>query len=597
MDAPPPIVQDRPRSARRLALGALLALTAAYLLHPALSPVHVEGFSASIVSIARHLVTGDLGAFDPLYEVDLEFYGLSRLGTSLLVALTSAALGLGGDAAFRLVMWAGLIGLVIASVRCVRVWTGGGTLAACAALLLMPGVAESAFFYNDNVASAALSSLGLAVLLSSRSAAAAALAGAVYAYAIVARTDAVLIGAAVPLILYEQSGLSRHAIGRATAFGAAGLSVLVLVPAYFHATILDVLGVSSYAVSLWARPLDLGRHASEIAIFTGLLAVPLCALAVVRLYRTRAYLRAALLLGVPVIFNLVCWGKLWQARQLLPLTPFLAALVVLGIQELLEAGGRLQRRRAMLLGAAVLVVWLLPPRGVRVDDGPRSIATGRLWTPMLWTHWQALTSDEVGATRPLVTSARADSTVVVLTENWSVDRYAHLGLQLAGFRAVPTRNVLPACAGAAELFRDGARQVVHIRLHAPFVWTSTVLASRLLEQVGVPCLTQIGERGALSAMYFVAPDYRMRELFGARAGAQASGASSASRQGLAASLVPHIPIHTIALDTARLATLRAGFRREADTAMARGGWPAGQPTTLEELARALGGRVPFPPRP
>jgi hypothetical protein len=381
MTGPTAAPAHRPRPRSRALVWAALLLLAVYLLHPALTPVHVEGFSAAIVSIGRHLVTGDLRAYDPLFELDLEFFGLSRLGTNLLVALLSAGLGLDGETAFRVLMWVALAGLLVASVRCVRAWSGAGAAGAFAALLAIPGVGESAFFFNDSVTAAALTSAALAALVSSRRVAPAALAGAAFGCAVIARADAVLIGAAVPLILYEQDRLTRPAVVRALAFGVVSIALLVLVPGYLHTSIVDVLQVSSYAVALWARPLDVERHLGQLALFTGIVALPLCALGCVQLVRDRAWLRLALLVGVPALFNAVCLGKLWQARQLLPLTPFVAALLVVGVRAAVEDARGWDRRAAAVLAAAVLAFSLLPPRRVTIDDGPRDLFAGRVAFP------------------------------------------------------------------------------------------------------------------------------------------------------------------------------------------------------------------------
>ena len=582
---------NQPRSRLRALVWAALIPLAAYLLHPALTPVHVEGFSAAIVSIARHLVTDDLRAFDPLFEFDLEFFGLSRLGTNLLVALLSAGLGLDGETAFRVLMWVALAGLLVASMRCVRAWSGAGAAGAFAALLLIPGVSESAFFFNDSVTAAALTSTALALLVGSRRVASAALAGAAFGCAVVARVDAVLIGAAVPLILYEQDRLTRPAIVRALAFGAVSIALLVLVPGYFHTSIIDVLRVSSYAVALWARPLDLGRHVSQLALFTGLVTLPLCALGCVQLVRERAWLRLALLVGVPALFNAVCLGKLWQARQLLPLTPFVAALLVIGVRAAVRDARGWNRRAAAVLAAAVVAFSLLPPRRVSIDDGPRDLFAGRLWTPALWRRWQTLVSNDVGAMQRFVAAAPGDPTVAVVTDDWNADRYAHLGLQLAGYRAVTAATVLPACGEAAELFRRGAHQVLHVRLHEPFVGTTSVLASRRLEELAVPCLAQ----ARAVAAYYVGPANRVTRLFGPAVAAQTAREASPRPRVPFTGLVSLTPTQAVPLDGPRFLRLRDGLRAEADAALARPWWADGQPTTIEQAAAALTGRVAFPP--
>ena len=59
-------------SGRRIALWLAISLAAAWLLHPIVTPAHVEGFSASIVSLALHLNDGELASYDRLLAANLE---------------------------------------------------------------------------------------------------------------------------------------------------------------------------------------------------------------------------------------------------------------------------------------------------------------------------------------------------------------------------------------------------------------------------------------------------------------------------------------------------------------------------------------------
>ena len=67
---------------RRGFLRLAVVLSAVILLVPALTPAHVEGFSASIVSLGLHLRDGNISRFDGLYPLNVEFFGLTRLGTA-----------------------------------------------------------------------------------------------------------------------------------------------------------------------------------------------------------------------------------------------------------------------------------------------------------------------------------------------------------------------------------------------------------------------------------------------------------------------------------------------------------------------------------
>ncbi|HEV2735017.1 MAG TPA: glycosyltransferase family 39 protein, partial [Longimicrobiaceae bacterium] len=211
-----------------------LAVACAWLLHPALSPAHVEGFSASIVSVGLHVGQGDVSAYDRLHPANLEFFGLSRLGTALSVTLFAAIPGVGGDAAMRATMWIAFAVLAWASFTLVRRWTGAGGAVAAASLLVVPGVAETAFFFNDNVLSSALAVASLAVVGSSQRLAVTARAGLLFGAAMVARFDAVLLAPAVPLIAFGQHGLGRTFYLRAAVFTGCVLVPLVGVLGAFH---------------------------------------------------------------------------------------------------------------------------------------------------------------------------------------------------------------------------------------------------------------------------------------------------------------------------------------------------------------------------
>src|SRR4051794_390108 len=74
-----------------------LVIIVAWLVYPVLTPAHVEGFSASIESLAIHLATGTLADYDRLHPANLEFFALSRLGTVTFVAALIRWLGLGSE--------------------------------------------------------------------------------------------------------------------------------------------------------------------------------------------------------------------------------------------------------------------------------------------------------------------------------------------------------------------------------------------------------------------------------------------------------------------------------------------------------------------
>jgi hypothetical protein len=464
-----------------------LAVVGAWLTHPVLTPSHVEGFSASIVSLALHINTGHIADYDRLHPANLEYFTLSRLGIVSWMSFLTGTLGISGDLAMRITTWLGFATLASSSFVLVRRWAQASNLATAVALLLIPGLVESSFFYNDTIFAAALGVTALAVIGASSGAVGAAASGVLFGAAIVARVDAILLAPAVALIGYEQHGLGRQFWSRAVVFTMFLLGPVVLVPAALDTTILDIVTVTKSAIGLWGRGFRPAQHAREASFFIGIPAAILVGLGCLALARRRDSSRLLLLVGVPALFNLVALGKIWQARQLLPLTPFLAALLALGWRHVSsESAGRDGAALKRTVIVIACLVWVAPLIVVRVSDGPRA-PYGRLWSPVLWTRWQRASNVNQAELRALVDTPARDSTVFI-TDTWDADRYLHLALQERGYRYVETSDASDACSKTAEKFVKGDRRALHIRLHQPFLPNWRALAASRLETWAIPCV-------------------------------------------------------------------------------------------------------------
>ena len=485
-----------------------LLTVAAWLVHPALRPVHVEGFSASIESLAIHMSRGSLGDYDSLHPANLEFFALSRLGTITFVASMIRWLGLSSEWAMRAAMWIGFAALIWASIVLVRRWTGAPVMLVVVALLLIPGVSESAFFYNDNVPSAALALGALAVVGTSEGLAWTALAGLLFGAGVVARLDAVLLAPAVGLIGYHQHRLGRIFVRRGLVFTVAALVPVIVVPATVDATVLDVVRISNYAVGLWNRPPSLGPHGREFAFFIGTPAALLVAFGLLKLAKARQWVHFGLLAGVPIVFNLVALGKIWQSRQLLPMTPFFAALALLGWQYLADDQSR-RRLRFVVLAVSVVVLFG-PFARVKTSDGPRA-TYGRFWSPWLWTRWQEAIRSNMAEVQHLVRGFEGARPIAVLTDTWDADRFLHLHMLRAGFTVGDNGSTHPVCEATGESFVKDEARVVHLRLHQPFLSTWRWFATQRLQRFAVPCLAQLQP----SRTYLLAPGARALTLLSA----------------------------------------------------------------------------------
>lgn len=453
---------------RRLAI-ALSALLGVWLLSPLGGMVHVEGFSASIDSLALHLAHGTLLDYDRQFPFNLDYFVATRAGVVVALAALHYLAPDAGEWPFRVVMLIGFAGVVAGTVVLVRRWTGLNGLYAAVALLLMPGVSESGFFFNDNVISSGLAVMAMALLVarSSRTFTWRAFAsGILLGAAIACRSDALLVAPAIVGILW-----TRRAGPRVFVAGLAWVAVGVLIVfaalyAAFGLTLLDSLGAAHRAVLLWSRGPSLKAHVLTLLFFLGVPGVVLGAIGLGVLARGRDRVVAATVIGTLLLYNLAYLGKAWEVRSFLPMTPFFAVLVCLGVQWAIRRASRVERAALVFV---IVVVMIAPPIRIATHDGPREVV-GRLWSPFLWTAWQReRRADEQGFERfARGLTARPDSSTLVVTSNWNADRYLHLALQDAGF--VPVATAGPTrCASLVETVARGPVVVRHLRLHVPFV--------------------------------------------------------------------------------------------------------------------------------
>lgn len=544
----------RPEFRRYVAWVAVL-LAAAWLLCPIVAPTHVEGFSASIVSLALHLNQGHLADFDRLNPANLEYFAHSRLGTVLLTSTLTGPFRINGDTALKLITWSGFAALVVSSFLLVRHWSDSPALHVVALLLLMPGVGESAFFYNDTIFAAALGVSALAVVTLSESTMATIAAGFLLGAAVVARLDAVLLAPAVVVIGYQQDGLLRRFWLRAAVFAVSVAVPVLTLPALLGTSVFRIYEVTSNAVRLWGEPVKLLLHARELAFFVGMPVMILASLGAYSLFQRRDIGRLILLVGIPALFNLAAFGKIWQSRQLLPMTPFFVTLAALGWQHVSASraadGGRL---RAIVVGICVFVL-AAPPFVIRMSDGPRA-PYGRLWTPLLWMRWQSTVRAEFADIRELVANFPR-GTAVVLTDTWNGDRYLHLTLQEAGYRVSNVVVGDSTCRRVSESFELSGRRVVHVRLHQPFLHEWRALAAARLEHWGTPCISSL----AVVDATLLTPFWRAMYLLGdsahayipARAWQEAAGWPS----------IEYDPQTPVTIPATSLGALQEGLFRDA----------------------------------
>lgn len=472
----------------KILAAAALAVAALWLAWPMFSPVHVEGFTASIGSIALHLGHDRLANYDRLFPFNQQFFGFSRLGTNLFVALLAGPLGLPVECALRATMGLGFVCLSGGSYVLVRRWTKAPPLVALLVMVLTPGLVEAGYYYNDNMLSAGLATLSLAVLALSARPAATIAGGALFGYAVLARTDCLLIAPAAALVLWRREGWSGRLVLQGALFGLVSAGSACAVLAAFGQTPFTVLTIAAHAVALWDRHTDWTIQPSMALAFAGPISLDLAAIGLVVLARDRRAYSILLLAGVPLLYNLVYLGKVWEARQLTPLTPFLLSLAATGVQALMAANTRLLRALVVAASAIAVLILIAPPPPPTMWEGPRA-TRGRLWTPMMWRRWQQSAQGSFDAVGRFVGQPPAPLSAVV-TDIWDADRYVHLQLQERGYRPIDVGAAWPACAGIAEAFQRGDGRIVHLRLHSPFLADWRLRLADRFDGPGRACLAQ-----------------------------------------------------------------------------------------------------------
>lgn len=568
------------------AAAAIAACLTAWLLLPVLTPAHLEGFTAALAALGIHVANGTLSAFDSLQPLNAEYYALTKLGAVLAVA-APVALGVGSDLAMRLMMWTGFALLAGGSAFLARKWSGARWWIVLLPLLLLPGILESAYIYNDNMLAAGLATMGLCFLYARHGLGLVA-AGLLLGFAVLTRTDTVLIGVCVPVILIERFGLGRGSVAALAVVGLSAAVALLGPLAFFNSTIFDVLNVGSAAVEIWNRPTSGGKTFLMILYFLGVPGLVLVGVGVAALVRGKDRLAMARLLLAPALLVAILHDKLWEIRQLLALAPFLCALAAIGLKAVYE-GGETRARLWLRPGLAVLALLCLvgPVSAPRLQDGPR-VLSGRVWTIPLWRAWQQAPRHDLATLDRIVRSASPGRPLLLFADDWNEDRYLHLTLLDAGFRPAGPAGLAPPCRPVAEHFAKGASRVVLVRLHHAVVPYWREIKEERMMLWALPCLRGLPAADAL----FVASSAHARALVPAatRRPAFGPGEDDPRRSPLVASTA-YGPLVALPLTPELQSQLLSGYRREAAELPREAGRPK---PTLRDAVAASRRRTGFP---
>jgi hypothetical protein len=562
-----------------LAHGSLILLTLAllgYLAVPLLTPPHFEGFTAIVASAASHLQQDTIANLDRSQPLNVEFYGLTKLGWVLLTAGISFAFGIGTTAAMKLLVWIAAPTFLIGSAYLVRRWTGLPLLAITFILILLPGATESSFFFNDNLVASALVVGSFCALYARSAGFGAAACGVLFGAAVLTRTDTILLAPAIPLILLERPAVLRSKLLLLLLAAAAGSVTLCSALAWFHTTPLDLVRLGAETMQVWNRPTSSGYVLTLILYFLGPLGAILALCGLVPLAQGRDIQAVARLGLPPAVFLFILWDRLWEIRQILPLTPFFASLCALALRDLCSTPRA--RISAILHGALVgiLLFSLFGPRTAPIlKDGPRVLA-GRVANIHHWRKWQDKMRADLRLLEDLAAIPPGQSRVIVV-DYWNEDRLAHLALLQAGYRIAPVQGV--ACPALAERFTKSSREIYLVRLQQSHVPYQDQITGERLSRWGAPCIAEIRPHDA----FFVTGEIRFLRLFEpstADAHIEAMQSQNGSH---------HWPFRAVKLDFAVLEALSRGYDRQA-AELLKGGE---EPGTIEQGAFATRRRTKF----
>jgi len=459
----------------RQLISGLVLLISAWLLLPALTATHVEGLSAQLQSQSLAFARGGIATHDPYLPLVTEFIFLKCPGVVDLLAWLQSTSGITGDSAFRVLTITSLLLLMIASISFAARQGRVGWVAALAAVILTPGVAESGFFFNDNVVSAAFAALSLALLRPGAPIWRYLTSGLCAGVAVLCRLDGIF---ALPLLL-GVAAIERPArsllLLRLTAL-AAGFLVAMVISAFINgATLIDSVLIGRYFSYARQIGLDLKANLFALAYFFGPVTPLLLVIGFMRDNQTgiitRRWLDAAFFCVYPIFLCVFAVMTGREVRYLFPLlTPVVALLGGRGIEFVVEQvrkpAGQRQTMVLTIIAAAVAVALLTPPAVVSIADGPRMLV-GRLWSPVVWWRWQDAVNESMARVSGLASELDRDSAPLAITTSWNGEFYVHLRLMDIGYANSTAAAVFPGCDGFS-VYTKGAHRILHLRLHNEF---------------------------------------------------------------------------------------------------------------------------------
>ncbi|MDR3688242.1 MAG: glycosyltransferase family 39 protein [Fimbriimonas sp.] len=465
--------------------GAILGpfvIFSAWTLWPALTPVHIEGFSAELQSMAimvnRHGFHG-LAMADQAYPISPEFLFLTRSGLVLLLQVFLKVFGEGGDVAFRLLTMASMATFVVSTFCVARRWSQDSSRLLFVALLLTPGLVEIGFYFSDNLPSAALALLGLAIVprvgvAPLKGGLVWMAVGALFAAAILTRSDAVLIAPALIACLFLDKPKPVEWALR-TAGGAVGFGVLfglacALTP--FH------LSEAIPIIKLFGRMQAIGLGADQLrdvrVAFFGILTPILILIGIMINWRRSDYRWILGLIVLPGLFYIAVLPRAYEPRYYLLLgAPAILIHSAAGLKWLMDHWNRDRKEvastivRPLSISLALFVAF--GPVDINFLDGPRT-AYGRFWTTFIWRDWQSGVNNGLDKLSAVAASVQPGETVLAISSHYNADDYFRVRMLVDGYDILPAERAQAEYPGASEVFCKGTCIVAHVRCPDPYFY-------------------------------------------------------------------------------------------------------------------------------
>jgi hypothetical protein len=443
----------------------IVVMLCAYLMWPTFNAVHLEGFTAQTESIAMLMSRAPGIEHDPYLPLVSQFIYQTRSAVIDALAIIYKISPTAGDWAFQGLVFSGFILLIIASIIFARRWGNIPPVFAMFALVLTQGIPETAFFFNDNIISAAFATTSLTLISKKLWKIEWLLSGIFLGLAILSRADAVFMLPMVIGIVFYSYKNNRDCF-LANLIICLGTALVLIVSAIYHG--FSLIDVFSTAKKFVFFDIEKARWFWIRILFIGLGTLPLLALGLWlgfrRLKSERSTIGLLTFIFYPGLLAIFA-PKATEIRYIFPLlAPVVAIHVGTGLKWVYEQyvfGTGEKRRYAIGISVFAILIAILPPTQLKMFDGPRALI-GRLWTPILWSQWQGSVDESMRRLNGLVDALDDNQLNIVISTHYNDEFYVRLRLIEDGFIPMAVSNLYPGCSGFS-LLKKGGSIVAHIR--------------------------------------------------------------------------------------------------------------------------------------